>query len=136
MFKRLRRRRKGFTMIELMTVIFLISTLAAIMIPFLKRNVYKAKLTNCKANLKNLSTALQMYNNDNDGMYPDSDLTIITPTYMKVIPTCPQGNTVYSYEHATAPESFTIYCTGNNHSIFGLGNNEPIWSSSIGLYPP
>jgi prepilin-type N-terminal cleavage/methylation domain-containing protein len=135
MFKRLRRFKRGFTMIELMTVIFLISTLAAIMIPFLKRNVYKAKLTNCKANLKNISTALQLYNNDNEGMYPDT-MDVITPTYINIIPTCPMGGTNYTYEHASAPESFTVFCTGNNHAIFGLSANEPIWSSSIGLYPP
>ncbi len=131
MFKR-RSPKKGFTLIELLTSIFIIATLMAIMVPFLRRNVYKTQFIACKSNLKNISTALQLYNNDNDTRFPVS-LDFLTPTYMGVMPKCPSATNTYGYDHIETPESYTIYCNGLNHGILDVPVNQPFWSSSSGL---
>lgn len=43
--------------------------------------------TGCKSNLKNLSTALEMYSTDHGGAYPQS-LEELTPQYLETVPRC------------------------------------------------
>jgi len=123
---------KGFTLIELLTSIFIIATLMAIAVPYLRRNVYKTQFMACKSNLKNLSTALQLYNNDNDAKYPTT-LNMITPTYMNVIPRCPAAQSDYGYDHEEITEVYTVYCSGTNHSVLLVPADQPYWSSASGL---
>jgi len=58
---------KGFTLIELLVVIAIIAMLAAILFPVFAKAREKAKQSTCTNNLKQLSTALQMYSQDYDG---------------------------------------------------------------------
>lgn len=66
------RKRKGFTLIELMIVIAIIAVLAAVLVPNFMRAREASRLTACKSNLKNLSTAIETYSNDFNGLYPGS----------------------------------------------------------------
>jgi prepilin-type N-terminal cleavage/methylation domain-containing protein len=66
----MKRRKKGFTLIELMIVIAIIAILAAVLVPNFMRAREASRLTACKSNLKSLSTAMETYSNDYDGMYP------------------------------------------------------------------
>jgi len=66
----MKRRKKGFTLIELMIVIAIIAILAAVLVPNFMRAREASRLTACKSNLKSLSTAMETYSNDWDGMYP------------------------------------------------------------------
>lgn len=45
-------------------------------------------LQDCRSNLKNLGTALEMYSTDACGRYPSS-LSSLTPDYLVTLPTCP-----------------------------------------------
>ena len=74
-------RRHGFTLIELLVVIAIIAILAAILFPVFARAREKARQTACLSNLKQIGLALQMYQTDYDGSYPDS----------RVAPPNPQG---------------------------------------------
>jgi prepilin-type N-terminal cleavage/methylation domain-containing protein len=66
----MRKRKKGFTLIELMIVIAIIAILAAVLVPNFMRAREASRLTACKSNLKNISTAVETYSNDWDGLYP------------------------------------------------------------------
>jgi prepilin-type N-terminal cleavage/methylation domain-containing protein len=121
------RKRKGFTLIELMIVIAIIAILAAILVPNFIRARAQGQLTACKSNLKNIGTAMEMYSTDNSGRYP-SAMGSLTPNYLKVIPTCPsRGSDTYtgSFTSTSNPDSYTIYCNGSNHAGASVSPNYP-----------
>ncbi len=61
---------RGFTLIELLVVIAIIAVLAAILLPVFARARESARSTSCRSNLKQIGTALAMYMDDYDGLYP------------------------------------------------------------------
>jgi prepilin-type N-terminal cleavage/methylation domain-containing protein len=63
--------RRAFTLIELLVVIAIIAILAAILLPVLAKATERAKITQCKSNLHQLSLATMMYGNDNQDKLPD-----------------------------------------------------------------
>ncbi|MCE7874620.1 hypothetical protein DYH09_30215 [bacterium CPR1] len=96
-------------------------------------------MTSCKSNLKNIATALEMYSSDNEGRYP-VDLGGLTPNYLKVIPGCAatgkKDTYSGSYEAQAGPDSFTIFCKGENHTRAGyprLTANFPQYTARFGL---
>ena len=62
--------KKGFTIIELMIVLSIISLVSAIAIPKYSNITSEAKVANVQANLSNLNTAIEMYKFKN-GAYPE-----------------------------------------------------------------
>lgn len=61
----------GFTLLEVIIVVFILSILAAIVAPRLMGRTDDARIAEAKVQIKNLETALKLFNLDN-GFYPDT----------------------------------------------------------------
>ena len=96
--------------------------------------------TACRGNCRNIGTALKTYADNNDGHYPES-LEMLTPKYLKTIPTCPSSRTNKGYIHSykVSPDSgaFTFYCEGESHNGYGHSAppNFPQYNSRESLLP-
>ncbi|MHB0998928.1 MAG: prepilin-type N-terminal cleavage/methylation domain-containing protein [Armatimonadota bacterium] len=64
------RNNKGFTLIELLVVIAIISILASIMLPVFGKARESARVVSCMSNMKQISTALQLYMDSEEDTYP------------------------------------------------------------------
>jgi prepilin-type N-terminal cleavage/methylation domain-containing protein/prepilin-type processing-associated H-X9-DG protein len=71
--------RRAFTLIELLVVIAIIAILAAILFPVFAQAKTAAKKTANLSNLRQLSVAIQMYANDNEGYPMMSSLSSVSP---------------------------------------------------------
>lgn len=128
------RHRRGFTMIELLTAIAIIAILAAIAIPRFVTARYRAYLSACSLNLRNVGTALESYRTDNRS-YPPTTATLITANIITKLPTCPSapGNP-YPYVVAVDGESYTLNCPGYHHyQILGRAAGYPQYEAAGGF---
>jgi prepilin-type N-terminal cleavage/methylation domain-containing protein len=92
-----RPRLRAFTLIELLVVIAIIAILAAMILPALARAKESANRTDCMGHLKQLTLALKMYCDDNNGFYPTK--VAATPNNTPAPLRWPQE--LYDYYHNT-----------------------------------
>jgi len=133
------RKRKGFTLIELMIVIAIIAILAAILVPNFLRARNQGQLTACKSNLKNMGTALEMYSTDYSGIYPAATASLtVSGTYLQTLPTCPLASgAAYGYTRGSSSNSYTVSCISTFHNGVGgcTASGQPSYDSLQGLLP-
>ena len=98
--------RKGFTLIELLVVIAIIAILAAILFPVFAQARGKARQAACLSNCRQISTAVEMYQQDWDNWFPSCHsgaYYILVQPYIKNsdVWRCPSGYGTYtvSREH-------------------------------------
>jgi len=63
-------KRKGFTLLELLVVVAIISILAALLLPAISKAKAHAQSTVCKNHMRQMGQALQMYVHENGSKYP------------------------------------------------------------------
>jgi prepilin-type N-terminal cleavage/methylation domain-containing protein/prepilin-type processing-associated H-X9-DG protein len=69
--------RRGFSLIELLTVIAIIVIIAALLLPALARAKEKARTSVCLSNLRQLGMAMTLYVSENNDTFPYSDTGIM-----------------------------------------------------------
>ena len=104
----LKKKKKGFTLLELLVVLAILAILIAIAIPVYKNQKEKAARTAHNANVRVLETALESYKQDNNGNLPVG-LDKLVPDYIKSVPKVPAG--------AVKDLDVTEYKIGNDGSI-------------------
>jgi general secretion pathway protein G len=126
---------RGFTLIEMMIVVAIIAILVAILVPNFMRARAQAQTAACEANLKEIATALELYQTDHQA-YPDAQaLTNVTNTdpnlgpYLRqtpIDPVDPSGNYQYvTTGYNTGDATYTIVCPGSHDpaTLASIGGN-------------
>ncbi|HTX60390.1 MAG TPA: prepilin-type N-terminal cleavage/methylation domain-containing protein [Verrucomicrobiae bacterium] len=113
---------RGFTLIEMMIVVAIIAILVSILVPNFVRARAQAQTAACEANLKEIATALELYETDNDH-YPGSESVSPSATdlgpYLKQTPVDPAAGPGYYYSFTvtdpdTSTATYTIVCPGSH----------------------
>jgi general secretion pathway protein G len=130
-------RAAGFTLIELMIVLFILGLLAALVAPRLMGRVGKAKQKSAQAQLQMLGTALDLYHLD-VGRYPtegeglkalfhkpDTAAAWAGPYLNKEVPKDPWGRD-YVYKFPGEHGSYDLYSLGADGQPGGEGENADV----------
>ncbi|MBV6342265.1 type II secretion system major pseudopilin GspG [Candidatus Magnetobacterium casense] len=137
----------GFTLLEVIVVVFILSLLAAVVAPRIIGRTDDARITEAKVQIRNLETALKLFKLDN-GFYPSTDQGIdalVTKPqtgklpgkyrdggYMeqKKIPLDPWGNH-YVYISPGLHGDYDLFSYGSDGQEGGEGKNKDIQSWDI-----
>jgi general secretion pathway protein G len=138
-----RRRRRGFTLIEVLVVIVVIAVLATLVAPNLFRNVGDARVASARTQIETFGTALDAYRLDN-GAYPttaqglgalwekptiDAPANWRTPYLRKAVPKDPWGaDYIYIAPGKVNPFSYDLLSYGADKRAGGEGENADIVS--------
>ena len=136
-------RQAGFTLIELMIVLFILGLLAALVAPRLMGRVGKAKQKTAQAQIQMLATALDLYHldvgrypTDEEGLKslsakPESQSAWSGPYLDKAVPKDPWGRD-YVYKCPGEHGPYDLYSMGADGQPGGEGENADItnWESS------
>jgi prepilin-type N-terminal cleavage/methylation domain-containing protein len=114
--------KRAFTLIELLVVVAVISVLMGILLPVMGKARIQAKIIAVNAELRDIGLALELYSEDNDGLYPPTRVDCMLGGHFyqlplelvegKYLPTPPSGtfmaagmedrfNRGYTYKYRT-----------------------------------
>lgn len=135
------RRRRGFTLIELMVVILILAILAALIIPKVIGRTDDAKRAQASTNITELEKALEQFRVDTD-RYPTTEEGLDAlrqepadiknwrgPYTSKDIPPDPWGN---PFQYESDGKTYTIVSYGADGAEGGEGNDQDIVGGDTG----
>lgn len=87
---------KGFTLIEMLIVLFIISVLLLVTIPNITKSNEAVEDKGCEALVELVETQMELYKiNDENGKYPESITELTTEGYLESHQTtCPNGDAI------------------------------------------
>ena len=115
------KREKGFTLVELVIVIGMISLLAAMSVPSMTGVTNRAKDVKLGCDLQTLDTVLMVYYSEHD-CYPNA-ITDLAPKYIKSIP---KDTNKADLSYSVSDDKSTYSLSGNNTqavSVVSPGSN-------------
>jgi general secretion pathway protein G len=117
---------RGFTLIEVMVVIVILSILAAIIVPKVMDRPDTARLVKAKTDIRALESALNLYKLDNFD-YPTTDegLEALLPKYIERLSKDPWGNP-YLYLSPGLHGDVDVYTLGADGLPGGTGKNADV----------
>jgi prepilin-type N-terminal cleavage/methylation domain-containing protein len=110
----LKKKAKGFTLIEIMIVVLIIGILLAIAVPNFMHARETSRAKACVANLKQVDAAKEQWAMDNNANNGDAVVDAEVNAYIKGgAPTCPSGGT-YTYGAVGTDPTCSI---GGDHAL-------------------
>lgn len=122
------RNQKGFTIIEMLTVIAIIGILASIAAPSFQRSVIRAKEASLRNSLFVLRDVIDQYYADH-GEYPDSLESLMEKKYIRTVPSDPFTKSSDTWilippEGEEVTGIYDIHSGSNKISLYGTPYNE------------
>jgi len=117
---------QGFTLIEVMVVVVILSILAAVIVPKVMDRPDTAREVKAKTDIRALESALNLYKLDNFN-YPSTEqgLEALVPRYIDRLAVDPWGNP-YLYLSPGLHGDFDVYTLGADGLQGGTGKNADI----------
>ena len=127
----MRLKSQGFTLIEVMVVVVILSILAAIIVPKVMDRPDTARLVKAKSDIRALESALNLYKLDKFD-YPSTDegLEALVPKYIDRLANDPWGNP-YLYLSPGLHGDMDIYTLGADGLQGGEGKNADIGNWNV-----
>ena len=115
------RRRKGFTLIELMIVMVIIAILLSLLLPGVFQGQNKAVKIKCQNNLRQCGIALYAYAGDHDGTIPNAWTDLTNNDYLDTdeVTKCPKDGTAYTLINTTS----SLYSLDTSISLAGCSTH-------------
>jgi general secretion pathway protein G len=142
----LKKRARGFTLIEVMVVVVIMAILAAIVVPRIMTRPDQAKKVKARTDIGAITNALDLYNLDN-GQYPTQDqgikALVSKPTmapvpsnyaqggYLKNLPIDPWGHPYHYANPSKHGATVDVFTYGANNKSGGTGINAEIGSWNL-----
>ena len=122
----MKQKTRGFTLIEVMVVVVILSILAAIIVPKVMDRPDTARVVKAQSDIRALESALNLYRLDNFN-YPSTDegLEALVPKYIGRLANDPWGNS-YLYLSPGLHGDMDVYTLGADGLQGGTGINADI----------
>lgn len=124
-----RRRRAGFTLIEVMVVVVILSILATLVLPNFFDRPDRARIVKAKQDIRAIVSVVNLYRLDNID-YPSSLGDVANYFQNKQVPVDPWGN-AYQYSYPGSRGDFDVYSYGRDGSEGGADLDADIGSWNL-----
>jgi type IV pilus assembly protein PilA len=119
-----RKRRKGFTLVELLVVVLILAILMAVAIPAYLSAVHESQRRTCRANMQTLAHVEQAYLLKNPSGGYTSDLNaLVADGNIQSVPKCPDNGS-YTIDTGTNNAGpITVHCSVADHDAIPGSTN-------------